>query len=106
MIVPAAAAARAVADLAVGMGDPLERDRRDEHRQRDLAAEHGRRRRGVGDVDEHARAQLQAAVGRDVLGERQLVARAAREVAVRARLEQVGCHALVVPDVEQLHVLA
>ena len=90
MIVPAAFAARAIADLAVGMRDALERDRRDEQRHRHLVAEHRRRGRARVDVDEHARPELPAPERLDVVAQRQLVARAARVVAVRAGLEPLG----------------
>ena len=102
MIVPARGRARH-RHLAVGMRDALERDRRDEQRHRDLVPEHRRRRRARLDVDEHPRAQLPAAERLDVVAQRQLVARAAGEVAVRAGLEPLRGEPLVVPDVERLH---
>ena len=88
MIVPAAVRGPRHRDLAVRVRDPLECDRRDEH-----AAARSRWPRTVVavvqavDVDEHARPELPAAVRRDVVAQRQLVAGAARVVAVGARLE-------------------
>ena len=64
---PGRRAARAMATSPSGCATPLERDRRDEDRHGDLLPEHRGRGRGVGDVDEHARAQLPAAVGLDVV---------------------------------------
>ena len=70
MIVPAAAAARAVAQLAVGMREPMERGRRDQHRHRARASRAARRRaRGC------RRRAARAAPGR--ARERRLVGRAA-----------------------------
>ena len=100
---PAAAAARAVAQLALGVGEPLERGRRDEHGQRELGAENGGRGRDLADVDEHARAQLPRAKAADVGAQRVLVAGAARVVGIRPGLEPLARRLLEVGDVERLH---
>src|SRR5262245_66259617 len=85
------------------MRNALHRERRDQYRQRDLRAEDARLRRDRLDVDEHARAELAALERGDVVAERDLVPRAAREVGVRARIELLLGEALVVPDVDRLH---
>ena len=75
--------------LAVRVCEPLERDGRDEQRHRHRVTEHGRLRRAVGDVDEHARPERVPTVRVDVVSKRALVARATREVAV-ARLRRAA----------------
>ena len=85
------------------MGEPLERGRRDDDGRAHGCAEDGRRRAHLADVDEHARAQLPARPGRHVVGQRALVARAAREVAVGALVEALGGERLPVGDVERRH---
>ena len=88
--------------LAVGVDEALKGDRRDQQRHRDLAAEHGRRRAGAGDVDQDLGPQLPAAERGDVLAQGALVTRAACEIAVHARVEALGREALVVGDVDRL----
>src|SRR5205814_2018495 len=88
--------------LALGIGQPLERRRRDEHRQGHLGPEDGRRGRDLAHVDEGSRAQLPAREGLDVRPQRPLVARAAREVGVRAWVEPLPGDLLEVCDVDRL----
>ncbi len=101
-IVPARAAARAVASSRLGMREPLERDRRDEDRHRDLVAEHGRGRGHSGDVRQHARPQRQPSECLHVLAQRHLVACAACEVAERGRIEPLLGQPLEFPHVQRL----
>ena len=82
-------------DLAVGVEQPLEGDRRDQERHRYLGAEDGRRRAHLADIDQNARAQRAPGVRGDVVAQRPLVAGAAGEVAVDAGLEPIGRPALV-----------
>ena len=89
-------------EVAVRMGEVLERRRRDEDGHRDLTTEDSRRRGDRGHVDEHARPQVPAPERREVLGERALVARAAHEVTPRAGLDLALGEALEVPGVERL----
>ncbi len=90
-------------DLAVGMREALEGDRRDEQWHRDVLPEHRGRSGARLDVDQHARAQYPPAVRLDVVAKRQLVAGTARVVPVRTRLEPLRGEPLVVPDIERLH---
>ena len=73
--------------LAVGVGEGLEGDRRHQEGKLGLGAKDGRLGRDVGDVDQDARPQLAALVRLGVSAQGALVARAAGEVAVHARLE-------------------
>ena len=102
MTVPASAAPSRHGEVAVRVGEVLERRRRDEDGHRDLTTEDGRRRGDRGHVDEHARPQVPAPECREVLGERALVARAAHEVAPRAGLDLGLGEALEVPRVQRL----
>ena len=86
--------------LAVGMGDALHRQRRDQDRERDLRPEHGRRRRDVLHVDEDPRPELAPLERGEVLPERDLVPRAAGEVGVRVGVEPLLGESLIVPDVD------
>jgi hypothetical protein len=85
------------------MGEPLERDRADEHRQGDGRAEDGRGGRDGPDVDEDARAQLPAAPALDVGAEGPLVLCAADEVRKRGRLDDPLGGRLVVAQAQRLH---
>ena len=88
--------------LAVGVSHALERHRRHQQRHRHLRAEHRRRRRGAAHVHQRARAQLPAAVRRDVVVERALVARL-RPRSSRRRPGRAGrARSLVVGDVARL----
>ena len=73
--------------LAVGVGEELEGDRRHQEGKLQLGAEDGRHGRDVRDVDQDARPQFPALVGLGISPQGALVARAAGEVAVHARLE-------------------
>ena len=56
----------------------------------------------LADVDEHARPQSPAREGSDVVAQRALVAGAAGEVAVHAGIELLGGQPLVVGDVDRV----
>ena len=88
--------------LAVGMGEPLERDGRDEKRHRDGRAEHSRRGRDLRDVDEHARPEAQPLPGREVARQHALVAGAAGIEAEGAGLEPRLRETLEVGDADGL----
>jgi hypothetical protein len=82
------------------MGEELERHRGHQERDVELGAENGRLGRDARDVDQDARAQLPALVGLGVPPQGPLVAGAAGEVAVRARLEPLEGEPLEVSDVD------
>jgi hypothetical protein len=84
------------------MGEQLEGDRCDQERDVEPGAENGRRRRDVRDVDQHARPELPAIVGLGIAPQGPLVAGAAGEVAVRARLELLERKTLEIRDVDRL----
>jgi hypothetical protein len=88
--------------LSIRMSHPVKGRGRDEHRHRDLSAEHGRRRRRALHVDEDTRSQPVSAPGFDVLPQRPLVAGAAGEVPECAFLEDALGEPLVVGDGERL----
>ena len=75
-------------DLAVRMGEPLGRHRRDGQRHRRRLPEHGRGGVDPADVHEHARAQAAPAPGRLVLGQADLVPGAAGHVVERAGIHR------------------
>ena len=103
MIVPAARGGPGHRRLAVGMGEALERHRRDEHRQRDLVPEHRRRRRRLRHVDQHPRPQPPARdTPRRCRAASPRRSRRRRE-AERRRIEALGGKLLVLPDVERDH---
>jgi len=85
------------------MRNALKGDGRDQERHGDLSTEHRRRGRARVDVDQHARPQPPASERLDVVAQRELVARAARVIPVRAGLETLRREPLVVSDVERLH---
>jgi hypothetical protein len=84
------------------MGEQLEGDRRHQDRHLQLGAQHGRPGGDVRDVYENPRPQLPALVRLGVPPQGALVAGAAGEVAVRARLELVEREAFEVRDVDRI----
>src|SRR5439155_26953219 len=86
-----------------GMGESLERHRRDEDRRCDARAEHGRARVDRADVDEYAWPQLPPRERRQVLPQRRLVAGAAAEVLPRVLVEALARKRLVVVNVQGFH---
>jgi hypothetical protein len=82
------------------MGEQLEGHRRDQERDVELGAEDGGLRRDIRDVDQDARAQLPALIGLGIAPQRALVAGAAGEVAVRARVELLEREPLEIRDVD------
>jgi hypothetical protein len=88
--------------LAVGVGEQLEGDWRDEDRHGELGAEDGGPGRHLGDVDQHPRSQLPALERLGVAAQRALVAGPSGEVGVRPRLEPLEGQALEIGDVDGL----
>ena len=88
--------------LAVGIDEPLEGDRGDQHRHRDRRPEDRRLGAHVGDVDQHPRTQADAGEGGDVVAQGALVAGPAGEVAVDPGLEALAGEPLVIGDVDRL----
>ena len=86
-------------ELTVGMRHALQRERRDQDRQRDVGPKDGRRGRDRPDVDEHARPELATLERGEVVPERDLVPSAADEVRVCVFIEHLFGELLVVPDV-------
>jgi hypothetical protein len=84
------------------MGEQLECDRRHQERDLELGAKDGRLRRDVRDVDQDPRTQLPSLVGLGVPPQGALVAGAAGEVAVRARLELVERQPFEIGDVDRI----
>ena len=84
------------------MRQPLERDRRDPDRHRDLVTEDGRGRGHSRDVRQHPRPQRQASEGLYVLAQRHLVAGSAGEVAERGWIEALLGQTLEFPHVQRL----
>jgi hypothetical protein len=80
--------------------EQLEGDRGNQERDFELGAEDGRPGRDVGDVDQDARPELPALVGIGIPPQGPLVAGAAGEVAVGARLELLERETLEVSDVD------
>jgi hypothetical protein len=84
------------------MGEQLEGDRPDQDRHLQLAAEDRRPGRDVRDVDQDARPELPALVRLGIPPQGSLVAGAAGEVAVRARLELLEREPLEIRDVDRI----
>ncbi len=84
------------------MGEVLERCRRDEHRHGHLVAQDRHLRRDRRDVHEHARTQVPAPEGGEVLRHRALVSGSAGDVPPRSRLDLALGEALEVPGVQRL----
>ncbi len=102
MIVPAVAAARAIATSPSGSTRRWNATGATSSGIEISRAENGRLGADLADVDEHARAQSPAREGGDVVAQRALVAGTAGEVAVHAGIELLGGEALVVGDVDRL----
>jgi hypothetical protein len=95
--------------LALVVGQPLVRRRRDQHRRRDLRTEDGRRRRDGADVTQDMWTQANPLPGGGVLRQGDLVVRPARVVVVGDRIDVVTCLVLELaqihrrPSLTQLH---
>jgi hypothetical protein len=85
------------------MGEPLERGRRDEHRRRHGAPEHGRAELAPADVDERARPQPDAPPRRHVVRHRPLVVGAAGVVVVHHPRQPLGGDGVEIVDGQMGH---
>jgi hypothetical protein len=88
--------------LTVRMGEQLEGDRRDQEGDVKLGTENRRLGRDVRDVDQDPGPQLPSLVGLGIAPQGPLVACAAGEIAVRARLELLERETLEVRDVDRI----
>jgi hypothetical protein len=84
------------------MGEQLEGDGRHQEGHLELGAEDGRLGRDARDVNQDSRPQLPVLIRLGVPSQGSLVARAAGEVAVRARLELLERQPLEIGDVDRI----